>query len=272
MRVATVDGLITLFYDGSKPLYNWELEHEWGVEFSWNSTSETSDECKEYHRERESWQQIIVIEGVTVIPENTFYFCSNIKRVIFANTVIRIERWAFNGCRSLIFVKWSMNLEYIGGGAFCYCNLSSVFISPRCREICESAFQYNRKLSIFHVPQDTGLGRNIVDNTALAEASPFEVLSDGSNELEERANPNMNTWLKNMNNNNQFALHRTCSSFEPLKEVIHAIIQEKGLKSFREENSAGITPSQYFKENPNNTLTEKEIIHEYLMKMIGEFE
>jgi hypothetical protein len=33
MRVATVDGLVTLFYDGSKELYNRELNNEWEVEY-----------------------------------------------------------------------------------------------------------------------------------------------------------------------------------------------------------------------------------------------
>ena len=31
MRVATVDDLVTLFYDGSEPLYNQRLNQEWFV-------------------------------------------------------------------------------------------------------------------------------------------------------------------------------------------------------------------------------------------------
>ena len=85
-------------------------------------------------------------------------------------------------------------------------------------------------------------------------------------------NDEMNQWLKTMNNDDKFSLHRACSSFQPLKEVIHAIIQEKGLKAFREENSAGISPSRYLQENPYTELNEKEIIREYLMKMMGKFE
>ena len=44
-----------------------------------------------------------------------------------------------------------------------------------------------------------------------------------------------------MNNDEAFALHRACASFQPLKEVILAIALEKGLKAFQEENSAGKT-------------------------------
>lgn len=36
------------------------------------------------------------------------------------------------------------------------------------------------------------------------------------------------------------------------------------------KNSAGITPSRYLQENPYTDLSEKEIIHDYLMKMMAE--
>ena len=160
---------------------------------------------------------------------------------------------------------------------------------PRCREICEDAFKYNKKLSIFHVPQDTELGRNIIVGTALARASSMEnneqLIGTGHNFTGHNfaqvrayeqgriaASNNMNQWLKNMNNDSQFTLHRACSSYQPLKEVINAIILQKGLKALREENSAGVTPSRYLQENPYTELNEKEIIREYLIKMMGEYE
>ena len=86
------------------------------------------------------------------------------------------------------------------------------------------------------------------------------------------ASNEMNHSLKTINNDEKFALHRACSSFQPLKQVINAVILQKGLRAFREENSAGITPSRYIQENPYTDLSEKEIIHDYLMKMMGELE
>lgn len=113
-----------------------------------------------------------------------------------------------------------------------------------------------------HDPQDTELVREgIIQNTALARAS----LRNGNY-------TSLNRWIKTMNNDEEFALHRACSSFQPLKEVILIIIQEKGLKAFKEKNSAGISPSRYLEENPYTILNEKEIIHEYLSKMMGEVE
>ncbi|GFH46349.1 predicted protein [Chaetoceros tenuissimus] len=93
MRVATVDGLVTLFCDGSKLLYSEELEDEFfeargSVEFNdvdlADLDDDLSDACRKYFKERSSWQQIIIQEGVTEIPRRTFSRCYNIKRVMVA--------------------------------------------------------------------------------------------------------------------------------------------------------------------------------------------
>ncbi|GFH43849.1 hypothetical protein CTEN210_00322 [Chaetoceros tenuissimus] len=215
MRFATVDGLVTLFYDGSKELWIQDLHDEWWEQYShyvtfygsrweeyiWDNLN-LSEECKEFIRERLSWQQIIVVDGVTEIPTFTFYQCKNIKQVIFADTVIRIEKCAFYECKSLCLIKWSLNLEFIGEGTFEDCNLSSVFIPPRCRFIGYAAFSQNSNLTILNVPQDTHLGLSVIFSTKLNQSSwaPRSINS---------------SWLKNINNTNQFALHRVCSSFEP---------------------------------------------------------
>ncbi|GFH43793.1 hypothetical protein CTEN210_00266 [Chaetoceros tenuissimus] len=281
MRVATVDGLVTLFYDGSRELYNMELEHEWFgnrghvLDADTNKRMEVeslnvSDRCKKYIKERLSWQQIIVVDGVEEIPRETFSWCLEVKRVIFANTVIRIGKFAFCNCENLVYIKWSIFLGVIGQSAFRHCNLSSVFIPPTCEEIDRNAFAYNRNLSILHVPQDAQLGRCVFATTTIAKSSSLHVDRNGWYSYGE--SNEMNQWLLNMNNDNKFSLHRACSSFQPLKEVLYPIISQKGLKAFREKNTAGITPSKYLKENPYTDLTEKEIIHDYLMKMMGEVE
>lgn len=266
MRVATVDGLVTLFYDGSKELYNHELSLEWldvhdYVEPSNLESSNVSDECKGYLRERWSWQQIIVVEGVTAIPELTFCCCYNIKRVIFANIVIRIEDNAYMECRSLIFVKWSINLEFIGDNVFYNCNLSSVFMPPRCREIGELVFGKNENLSLLYVPNTLlttfGLGSSVLDSTKLQQIVPREINIDEH-------------WLKNINNDEKFALHRVCSSFQPTLEMIVDVVKEKGgPKAFKVKNNIGITPSRYLKENPYTDVTEKEIVKKYVLDMMG---
>ncbi|GFH50332.1 hypothetical protein CTEN210_06808 [Chaetoceros tenuissimus] len=295
MRVSTVDGLLTLFYDGSKPLYNKVLSEEWnrscfcGVpddEETWQSIP-VSEECKRYVRERQTWQQVIIVDGVTEIPEFTFYKCKNIGRVIFAKTVtsiekyafglcvhlvsirlldsvIRIENHAFTFCMCLKNIKLPPTLEYIGDDAFEQCNLVSVFIPPRCRYIGRSAFEGNLRLTILSIPQNTELNRNGIigyTNNPLQRAS-FERIF-GINEV--------NTWLKDINGEEQFALHRICSSFEPTLDMILDIMMDKGgPKAFKVRNSIGITPSRYLHENPYTNMEEREIIQKYVLKMMGE--
>lgn len=97
MRIATVDGLVNLYYDGSKELYNEELRDELsqaydrirrldgldaakGIAFE---DLEVSVECKNYCIERMTWQQVIVVEGVTEIPEiGGFAFVGNSNLII----------------------------------------------------------------------------------------------------------------------------------------------------------------------------------------------
>ena len=86
--------------------------------------------------ERESWKVIVILPGVEVIPTNTFRCCKNVKTVIMADTVRRIENEAFEECWSLKFVKLSRSLEYIGEWVFNWCeSLTSIFIPPSCRKI-----------------------------------------------------------------------------------------------------------------------------------------
>lgn len=181
MRVAIVDGLVTLFYDGSKPLFNQELNREFNNFYrlvasgdNWTETWQSwplSDECKDYIRERLSWQQVIVQEGVVEIPYMTFFGCHNIHKVFFADSVIRIRKAAFHYCKNLLFIKWSLSLQLIGEDAFRNCNLSSIFIPPRCRYIGYAAFGKNSNLTILNVPQDTQLCLSVIFSTKLYQSS-----------------------------------------------------------------------------------------------------
>lgn len=277
MRVAHVDGLLTLFYDGSE-LYNHQLNSElfrilMGKERreTEEDMSQVSEACRKYLRERLSWQQIIVEEGVKVIPHKTFYRCLHIQKVIFANTVIRVEPLAFFQCHGLVFLKLSINLKCIAGGAFEECDLSSVFVPSQCKEIGTCAFAFNKRLSIFHIlSSDTQLKRQVIAGTALIDISPFDTnrvghYSDRNREVEK--------WIKNINSDIiRHELHRVCSSIQPRKDLIHSIIEDKGIGAFREKNGIGICPSQYLQANPFAAVKESEIIREYILKKMGGFD
>ena len=85
-------GKKTLFYNGEKIYYKCS-------ELIYNK------------KERLSWEVIIALPGVEVIPRCTFLDCWNVKTVIMSDTVRRIEDDAFNACYILEHVKLSKNLE-----------------------------------------------------------------------------------------------------------------------------------------------------------------
>ena len=63
---------------------------------------------------------------------------------------------------------------------------------------------------------------------------------------------------------------RACTSFQPLKEVLLTIVSAKGIGAFQMKNEAGITPSQYLKENPYADIDEMDIVQDYIATMMGE--
>ena len=81
----------------------------------------------------------------------------------------------------------------------------------------------------------------------------------------------VHNWLKNMNNDDKCSLHRACASFQPLKEVLLTIVRAKGIGAFQMKNEAGVTPSQYLKENPYADVEEMDIVRDYILKMMGEY-
>ena len=276
MKVSNVNGLRTLFYDGSV-IVNDVLEREWNHyhesvnmmrRIREQAGEGLSEACINYWNERQSWEQIIVIEGVIEIPRETFSRCKNIKRVIFADTVIQIKELAFDRCYSLVYIKLSLRLESIGPCAFNGCNISSVFIPPTCKKIGNFAFLRNKNLTIFNVSSSyTQLGLSVIAGSNLIQDSSIDTNELGyyRNQTEEA-----NAWIKNLNNSDEFKLHRICSSIDPQMNEIYGIFQQIGMKAFQTKNEAGITPSEYLKENPHITVTEKEVLRYCILKMMGE--
>ncbi|GFH50909.1 hypothetical protein CTEN210_07385 [Chaetoceros tenuissimus] len=220
-------------------------------------------------KERQTWEVIIVLPGVEVIPSLTFMQCGKLETVIMADTVIRIQDYAFFCCKRLVFVRLSRNLELIRQIAFSDCeSLTSIFIPPSCREIVWEAFQ-DTKLIIFNVPQHTQLHENVFSRTPLIKASTF-MLHDESGQY---YNTNeANQWVKDMNQGEEFELHRACSSINPLIEIIYGIVRRKGLHSLKEKNEIGMTPSDYLEANPfiENQLIERVMMRRYVLEMMGE--
>ena len=246
-------GKRTLFWNGEKL---WDDDARFFIGYKWG--------------ERRSWEVVIALPGVKMIPRCTFFDCKNVKAVIMSDTVIRIEEMAFAGCENLSYVRLSRNLEYIGDYAFIDCTaLTSIFIPPSCREIKYGAFENCFKLIIFHVPRQTQISEQVIARTALIRASPFEVNEYGwYNGIIE----SVNEWVRNINgDDDQFALHRACSSYNPLTDVLYQIVKRKGLRSFKKKNGIGITPLEYLEVNPfAEHIDQSLIVKRYVLEMMGE--
>ena len=162
-------------------------------------------------------------------------------------------------------MKLSRNLEYIGEYAFYRCSLTSIFIPPSCREIGNYAFQYCHKLIIFHVPHHTLIGIKAILDTALFEASPFEVNANYNYE-------EVNEWVKEINEDDEYELHRACSSFNPLIEIIYGIVKRKGLRTLHKKNELGLSPFDYLEANPftDIQIDQRELMKRYVLEMMGE--
>ncbi|GFH60429.1 predicted protein [Chaetoceros tenuissimus] len=113
----------------------------------------------------------------------------------------------------------------------------------------------NKNFTILHVSNGVELGQNCINGTKLVQFALYDI--------------NHSTWIKSINVDDTYALHRACSSYKPLKEVIYCIIDEKGLKAFGKKNEIGITPSRYLKENPYADLSEIEIVRDYFSKKLN---
>lgn len=250
-------------YNGEKTLfYNGEILG--GEDLHYNRHPLIYDQ-----EERNSWKVIMVLPGVEIIPYDTFKWCSNVETVIMSDSVRRIENEAFSECSSLKFIKLSRNLEYIGWAAFNYCSsLISIFIPPSCREIDGWAFQRCERLLILGLSQDVQLREKVCQKTALIKKSPLQLDERGEYENDDEAAAVQ--WIKSINEGEAYALHRACSSFNPLSEVIHTLVQQQGLGGMRVPNAIGITPSQYLAANTFADISEKEISNRYILEMMGE--
>lgn len=240
--VRMYNGKKTLFYNGEKL---WE-----GDAFDGQPLVYSEDE-------RKLWEVIIVLPGVEIITERAFVSCDNLEKVIMSDTVRRIEEDTFLQCKSLHFVKLSTNLEFIGKFAFCVCeSLTSIFVPPSCREIGDYAFSGCTQLLILAIPQNVQLEECAFIDTPLLDACPVETDED--------------EWIKSVNNGEAYALHRAFSSFNPLSEIIHALVKRQGIKAMQMKNPVGITPSQYLETNVFADISEKDIINRFTLEMMGE--
>lgn len=243
-------------YKGKKTLfYNGEQLHDMENFFIYDE------------EERESWEVIIVLPGVRIIREHMFSQL-NLEMVIMNDSVIRIEGFVFSDCEKLDFVRLSRNLEYIGPWTFQGCSLFSLFVPPSCIEIGREALYKCCFLSILNgVSQNTVIGQNAIGHTELLRISPFYSTTTYQDEEEQ-----VLEWVKNVNQGQEYDLHRACSSFNPLEGIIYEIVRREGLGCFKKRNELYMTPLDYLEANPDveKKIDQRAIMKRYVLEMMGE--
>ena len=119
------------------------------------------------------------------------------------------------------------------------------------------------------VPQHTEIGRKVFERTALIAASPFLTdifhYNDNNDDYEM-----VHGWVKNRLEGDEYALHRACSSFHPLDEVIFRIVRRQGLQAFKKPDSVSITPVQYLEHNPFANVDQQRLMKRYILDVMGE--
>lgn len=221
-------------------------------------------------KERQTWEKVIISEGVEIVPAYTFYNCKGLKMLIMSHTVKRIDYRAFQLCAKLVDIKWSEKLEYIGYNAFAMCNsLVSIYIPNSCRYIDRWAFGHCKSLSIFVLPKTIRLGQGIINKSKLEYDSPVRQELKSSNEIErleqkiEYKNA-VNRWL--LQRHDHLPMHKICTSCSVTMETFSRCLDINGLYSLHEKDEVGLTPLQYLKTNPHIESNEWELLREYILQ------
>ena len=128
-------------------------------------------------------EEIYLPDSITIIRNNAFCFCSNLKKIRFSNNLSLIENYAFGRCTSLEEVELPDSLKEIPSGCFDFCtNLQRVKL-PRYLEIIDQgAFGMNEKLREIDIPDTV---RKIGAFSFQAAAFSYVNLPEGLQTIEE---------------------------------------------------------------------------------------
>ena len=98
--------------------------------------------------------KLLLADGITAVGEGAFQDGNLLTEVIFPETVRKIERCAFSGCKWLREVLQAGNVEEIGEMAFFNCGaLKRIELSEKCQKIGKRAFENCTSLEEIQIPE-----------------------------------------------------------------------------------------------------------------------
>ncbi|GFH49926.1 leucine-rich repeat domain-containing protein [Chaetoceros tenuissimus] len=198
--------------------------------------------------ERDSWEHVIIAEGVVVIPPFTFNLLGNMRKLTMSDTVIRIEESAFSGCSKLVEVRWSKNLEYIGYHAFLFCELlgsefgPTNFLPPSLRQLGSGCFKLCLEMKIMILPETAVVNEESFACTKIIKESAAAIKDIHY----------INAWT-----NEDYPVHALFrKSMIDCDKVIQNLSEEDVLYSdisrmlYEEKDDTGLAPMDYMNANP----------------------
>lgn len=132
----------------------------WNLDESGILTISGTGDMYDYSEEPAPWSaknndinEIIVLDGVTSIGDNTFHSCKALSMITFMGGLTRIGSGAFAGCEILGDFYFPYGLETIGANAFSECNgLMDVSIPDSVQSIGSQAFSLCEGLQSVYLP------------------------------------------------------------------------------------------------------------------------
>lgn len=91
-------------------------------------------------------KEVIFPNTIRVIKVNAFANCINLNNVVLPNSLVELEDNAFSGCTNLTNIKLNEGLEKIGECAFLMCDINSINLPSTLKSIGSGAFSQNYRL------------------------------------------------------------------------------------------------------------------------------
>lgn len=119
----------------------------------------------ETFRSCENLETITIGKGVSFIPKECFWNCSNLSKLVFLSDQVKVGDFAFDGC-PIQDVNME-NVKEFGQYAFSGSELKSVAIAQGVTEIAYGAFRNSTSLATIDVPETAiKIGGHVFDETA----------------------------------------------------------------------------------------------------------
>lgn len=97
--------------------------------------------------------EIVIPDGVQIIPKSAFAYCGSISSLVIGSGVKRIEKLAFTACTSLASITLPDSVEYVGEHSFSLCSgVTSLTLGSGLKTIDLYAFSSMDALASVSVP------------------------------------------------------------------------------------------------------------------------